>query len=744
MVKHHLVRQPLLQRVAGVLIGFTLVMLAWLVVKPGSPGFFAAGDNILQTIGMLLGAGCCFLPHPQKWANSHARASRWVPLLLGLGLLSGAIGQAIFTYYEQIVHQLNPFPSWSDIGYLGLYPFLLVGVLLLPTKPVTPVLRMRVVFDGVMILVTIITLSWYFILGPTILQGDGTLFAKIVGAAYPIADLVIAFCLFLLAAHFHNRQQRLVLVLLMVSLAIIVATDCLWDYLTLHNAYATGGLLDCGWPLGYMLLGFTALVSRAVPVQPEQERADAPMQWSWWQTMFPYMLASLIAVLFIMTLNTPGNSDAYLVPGVRFGVEILIGIIVVRQILALREVVVANKSAADLNQQLRQNHEELARKNAQLEALATTDPLTCLPNHRAIAEICERELERGQRFQKSCGVLFIDLDHFKALNDGYGHPAGDMVLQEFAAAAQATLRKIDVLGRWGGEEFLAILPQVTAEELQTIAERLRMTIASQSFSVGGGIHVTSSIGGSLFPRDGETRDALVAMADQAVQAAKQLGRNQVRLAGDPLIASLQIERETMGNRETHTLMGIVDALAALVEARDSYTGEHTTHVGKLTLRIALALGLTTSEARMLAIAGRLHDIGKVAIPDAILCKPSALSEEEWQVMRTHPTIGAEIVGHIPGLRVIAPIVQAHHERWDGAGYPAGLVKENIPLGARIITVVDAFDAITTDRPYQKARDASQALEELYLCAGSQFDLEVVQTLERVLHASEQDITPQAA
>jgi two-component system, cell cycle response regulator len=191
-------------------------------------------------------------------------------------------------------------------------------------------------------------------------------------------------------------------------------------------------------------------------------------------------------------------------------------------------------------------------------------------------------------------------------------------------------------------------------------------------------------------------------------------------------------------------MGIVDALAALVEARDSYTGEHTTHVGKLTLRIALALGLTTSEARMLAIAGRLHDIGKVAIPDAILCKPSALTEEEWQVMRTHPTIGAEIVGHIPGLRVIAPIVQAHHERWDGAGYPAGLMKENIPLGARIITVVDAFDAITTDRPYQKARDASQALEELYLCAGSQFDLEVVQTLERVLHASEQDITPQAA
>ncbi len=384
----------------------------------------------------------------------------------------------------------------------------------------------------------------------------------------------------------------------------------------------------------------------------------------------------------------------------------------------------------------------LREANAQLEAIATTDPLTGLPNHRALVDVLDREIERSQRYHRPCAVLFLDLDHFKALNDGCGHAAGDAALTELGCVVKGCLRGIDTLGRWGGEEFVALLPETDEETALEIGERIRAAVAAHLFRTGGGIYLTCSLGTAAYPADAQNRAELVDAADRAMYAAKRLGRNQMRAASDPIVKTL--ETETENSREEVTLQGTVEALVSLVEARDAYTGEHTEGVEALAIRLAQALRLDAAEVRLVGLVGKLHDVGKVAIPDAILQKPAALTEEEWVLMKRHPIIGADVVSHVPTLRIAAPGIRGHHERWDGRGYPDGLAGEAIPLGARIVMVADAFSAMTTDRPYRKARPQSEALQELRRCAGTQFDPTVVGALEDLLASEAETVTRWAA
>jgi len=379
---------------------------------------------------------------------------------------------------------------------------------------------------------------------------------------------------------------------------------------------------------------------------------------------------------------------------------------------------------------------ERAEAQAHVLALATTDPVTALPNHRALIARLDQELERAHQYHRSCSILFLDLDHFKALNDGYGHAAGDAALSEFAGLMQTQLRGMDTVGRWGGEEFVAILPERNADEALHFAEEVRASVAARIFSVGGGLYLTCSIGVANYPTHAQEREGLLSAADHAMYGAKCFGRNQVRAANDPAVHALRTAGQTEGGREEAALMGMVEALATLVEVRDAATGHHAHQVANLVFQLALAMGLPVSEAQMIALAGRLHDVGKVSIPDAVLQKPGRLSAEEWGLVRTHPMVGADVVGHIPALRPLVPVIRAHHERWDGQGYPDRLEGEAIPFGARLLLAVDAYLAMTVDRPYQKARAPSVALTELRRCAGSQFDPQVVAALEQVLRGGQ--------
>ena len=401
----------------------------------------------------------------------------------------------------------------------------------------------------------------------------------------------------------------------------------------------------------------------------------------------------------------------------------------VRQADRTEELELVNQRLYESNEELNVLQGVLLENITALQSLATTDPLTGLANHRAIAQHLEDEMERASRYAHPFALLFCDLDHFKAINDTYGHSSGDTVLQIFARTILATLRQHDIVGRWGGEEFLMVLPEMQEADALQSAERIRAAIASQDFSLDALSHVTCSIGVACYPRDGTQQKTLLDAADRAMYVAKQSGRNQVCNASQVAIALVpQVATSTHAPHLAET----VYALVALLEARDAYTGEHTQTVGHLMEEVALHMHCDVTEAHSIGLAGCLHDIGKVAIPDAILQKPGKLTTEEWHLMRTHPAIGAEMVARFPNLDLFTAIIRSHHEAWDGQGYPYGLAGTAIPLGGRIAAVVDAYNAMTTNRPYQSARTPEAAQAELQRCAGSQFDPEVVAAFLQVL------------
>ncbi|HUZ28146.1 MAG TPA: diguanylate cyclase [Solirubrobacteraceae bacterium] len=399
---------------------------------------------------------------------------------------------------------------------------------------------------------------------------------------------------------------------------------------------------------------------------------------------------------------------------------------------------IAGVAAWRLNEQVRGRMKatqvQLQAAHDELAALATTDPLTGLANHRAVIGVIEQEIERSRRYRRTFSILFLDLDHFKALNDTSGHRMGDDALKAVGGLLKQRLRGVDTPARWGGEEFLAILPETDREEALAAAEKLREAVAQHGFGETG-MHLTCSIGVAEYPRDGADRSGLIDAADRAMYAAKSLGRNQALSAGDPAVLALG-EHTSDSSRDALALAGAIEALAMLVDVRDDYTGTHASDVSRLAHAVALQLELGAGEAQLISVAARLHDVGKVAVPDAILRKQGRLTEDEWTIMRTHPVVGAEVVGLIPALRPIAPILRAHHERVDGTGYPDGLSGDEIPLGARVIAVADAYSAMVSDRPYRKALDADVALTELRANSGTQFDSAVFAAFEAILSGPE--------
>ena len=348
---------------------------------------------------------------------------------------------------------------------------------------------------------------------------------------------------------------------------------------------------------------------------------------------------------------------------------------------------------------------------------ARTDPLTGLQNRRGFEESFGAEVECARREGGSLTVLLGDLDNFKSLNDHNGHPAGDAALVRVGQLLIAALRRPDPVARTGGEEFALILPGAAGETAWGIAERLRTDV--EAAFRGQSVPLTISLGMAQFPQHGQTADALLDAADQALYAAKRLGRNRsVIFSGE--IAPLVRERSDSADVQLATLLGLAEAL----DLRDFGTADHSRTVGYLCAQIAAKLGMSAARVERLEIAGILHDVGKIGLPDEILRKPGKLTEDEWRPLRRHPEIGARILSD-ESFTDIRSWILAHHERLDGRGYPKGLSGDAIPLEARIIAVADAYEAMTSHRVYRKARAPELARAELLRCTGSQFDSEVV-------------------
>ncbi len=356
--------------------------------------------------------------------------------------------------------------------------------------------------------------------------------------------------------------------------------------------------------------------------------------------------------------------------------------------------------------------------------LALTDPLTGLGNHRHFHERLQRELAAAEHEGKDLSLCLVDIDDFKRINDRFGHPAGDRVLGQVASR----LRQGGESFRLGGDEFAVLLPGLDDRSAVSVAQSIIERVGALDLEQVG--PVTVSAGVATYPSQGVGRDELIRLADSALYWAKEEGKNRARTYEASALELTDLQQLAEGPDRAARYRAAA-SLAKAVDARDAYTGSHSERVGDLAARIARRLGLDESQTELTRLAASLHDLGKLAIPEEILRKPGVLSESERLVLERHPQIGFRMLESL-GVEPIADWVLHHHERWDGTGYPDGMHGEEIPLGARIIFVADAFDAMTSERVYRDPLSERDALAELQRCAGTQFDPAIVEAFSAEL------------
>jgi len=362
---------------------------------------------------------------------------------------------------------------------------------------------------------------------------------------------------------------------------------------------------------------------------------------------------------------------------------------------------------------------------------ATVDALTRIASHRVFQDRLAHECERAYRFGDTFVLLMLDLDDFHPVNNRHGHRAGDKILVEVARRLRTQMREIDLVARFGGDQFAMILPHTFESGGRDVSERLRQNVAAWVFPVKEGMDVrlTATVAACCYPEDGSSAPELVEAAQNALRFAKAMGGNQVQLAGD-------LPGTELGGNVVplpHSGRGaIVRSLAAAVDMRDGYTHTHSHLVSELSSAIARQIGLPAPDVARIGVGALLHDVGKIGVPDAILTKEGNLSREEWASIREHPTLGKQIIEQAPELTDVVPLVLHHQEHYDGSGYPERLRGDQIPLGARIIAAADAYHAIRSDRPYRSGRTHQEATSELRRCSGRQFDPAVVDALIAIL------------
>jgi diguanylate cyclase (GGDEF)-like protein/putative nucleotidyltransferase with HDIG domain len=408
----------------------------------------------------------------------------------------------------------------------------------------------------------------------------------------------------------------------------------------------------------------------------------------------------------------------------------------------------------------------IAMRNAhtldQAQKLSVTDSVTGLPNHRYFHTRFDEELEKSKDTGGSITVMMVDLDRFKVYNDSFGHAAGDVALKAAARTISSTMRREDVVTRYGGEEFVAILPGVDIQTAPVRAQEICDTLAKVFMYNPKTIFapLTASVGWATYPVDAKNRDELLNRADLAMYMAKKRGRNCIcgaselesvaaldsvlsevvaQLAsadtvGPGMVATLEKRLGQIANSShleelaegllspnSEATLEALNALAASIDAKDPYTSGHSQSVAKLAEDLGDMLQLSAAHKNQLRLAAILHDVGKIGVVDKVLLKEGKLDEDEKIIMRMHPILGARILQPIKAFRQILNVVLHHHEWYDGSGYPDGLAGQNIPLHARIVSVCDAYHAMTSTRPYRQRRTPEFALAQLEAGKGTQFD-----------------------
>lgn len=386
---------------------------------------------------------------------------------------------------------------------------------------------------------------------------------------------------------------------------------------------------------------------------------------------------------------------------------------------------------------------------AQVEQQAVTDPMTGLFNRRYFQEQLAKEIDRFQRFGHAFSFIIIDLDYLKKINDTLGHHFGDVAIKHIANITKRSVRDVDTVGRFGGEEFVVLLPETDLQHARMVAERICAAIREKEIEDVG--TVTASLGLATFPYDAQDREKLFELADQALFLAKHRGRNQVCSVAEDLMPSIkdgnapvmqvdrmppsatadggQIDLEMVAEKG---ILGVFAQIMRAVETKDAYGEERSPRAYGYASRIAQALHLSKEEAEVVSLAAVMSNLGKIAVPKDVLQKPGPLSDEEMEMIKRSPGIGAKLLEPAKLLHRVGQIIEAHHEHWDGSGYPKGMRENEIPPGSRIIALVDAYTAMTCDRPYRPAMTKEEALKVLQEGAGKEWDPRLVKIFVSII------------
>ncbi|MFQ5575102.1 MAG: diguanylate cyclase, partial [Terriglobia bacterium] len=394
---------------------------------------------------------------------------------------------------------------------------------------------------------------------------------------------------------------------------------------------------------------------------------------------------------------------------------------------------------------------ELEAANTRLASLVAQDPLTGIGNHRHFEETCEKEFERAKRLNEPFSMIMIDIDYFKSINDVYGHQFGDLLLKQFASHLKEQFRSDDTVARYGGEEFVALMPSTSRLDAAAAAQRMVESVKNGAFGdQDRSVKLKISAGSATFPDDRiADGPALVRLADKVLRKVKEDGGGRAYTSldvvidappgvdtpeGDENVETLRRKLTSLTERSNQSVVEAISAFAKTLEVKDQYTSDHVEQTVEYAVETAKALDLASADVDSVRQAALLHDLGKIGLSDEILGKAGRLTKVEVDQVKKHPEIAVDIIRPVQSLQDIIPMVLHHHERWDGTGYPQGLEKDEIPLGARIIAVADVYQALTSDRPYRKSFSRRKARQMIKDRAGTHFDPRVVDAFLSVLVA----------
>jgi two-component system, cell cycle response regulator len=613
-------------------------------------GIGAAIDVPLYT-ALEIGAALFCLARPI--VNPHNRAA-W--LAVGLGILSFAAGDIYFSFWLADLDPI-PYPSFSDAGYIGLYPLIYLGLGLLLRNRTLEANR-SFWLDGTIAGLTVAAVGAALLFNTIVDTTGGDFWTIVTNLSYPLGDLGLL-VIVLSTLGLTGWQIDRVWGCMLLGCAIFAVTDTAYLYQTALGTYQQSTILDAGWPAGLLLFAFGAWQTPRTIVHRRLEG---------FRILAVPVGFGLLGLGLLVYDHFHRLNHAALI----FSTA-AIGAVIGRMALTFRE-----------NTKLLQQ----SRRDAE------TDALTGLANRRKLL------LDLEERLAACVPTLLIlfDLDGFKSYNDAFGHPAGDALLRRLAQKLDAACGQFGRSYRMGGDEFCLLADGDPSQRAAIVA-----TATKALEDEGEGFKITCAYGAIVVPEETSELSEALRIADTRMYGNKD-------------------------SRRASAVRQSKDVLLSVLSERDAELRGHLTGVAQLARAVGSRLDVPAHELHDLGLAAELHDVGKLAIPDAILQKPGALTDEEWTFIHRHTLVGERILCAAPSLERIARLVRSTHERLDGLGYPDGLSGDDIPLLSRIVAACDAFFAMTEERPYRRAMTSEDAISELRRCAGTQFDPEVVEAL----------------